>query len=65
VGDNGTILHTSDGGLNWTKQKFTYENNSLSSLSGVCFVDTNIGWAVGDCGGGGLIIHTSTGGIAP
>lgn len=55
VGDEGLILHTSDGGNNWQIQ----ETNVGSWLLGVHFIDNNNGWVVGDFG---RIEHTSTGG---
>ena len=56
VGDNGTILHTIDGGENWVFQ----ESNTTRRLLTVFFVNDNIGWAVGEYG---TIIKTVTGGI--
>ena len=41
-----TILHTTDGGINWQMQN----PPSNSTLLGVNFVDGNDGWAVGDDG---------------
>ncbi|MBI4489367.1 MAG: hypothetical protein HY694_09805 [Deltaproteobacteria bacterium] len=55
VGSNGTILHTTDGGLNWNPQT----RKTPDWLSSVAFVDAKTGWAVGDRG---TILHTSDGG---
>jgi len=51
----GTILKTTDGGINWTPQTGA-ETNYLYS---VCFIDDSIGFAVGT---NGLILKTTTGG---
>jgi photosystem II stability/assembly factor-like uncharacterized protein len=55
VGDNGTILHTSDGGSTWTAQTSGTTNN----LFAVSFADASSGTAVGD---NGTILHTTDGG---
>lgn len=61
VGQNGLILHTSDGGLNWAAQ-----NSGVSiSLSSVFFIDENNGWVCGGEGGitqTGIILNTTNGG---
>jgi hypothetical protein len=51
----GLILRTTDGGASWTRQS----SPTGGGLTGVSFVDANTGWAVG---GGGAILHTTTGG---
>jgi hypothetical protein len=56
VGDEGTILHTSDGGANWTAQS---SGANPAGLQGIHFVDAMTGWAVG---GSDTILHTSDGG---
>ena len=56
AGGPGLILHTIDGGSNWTVQT-TGTNQYLNSIS---FPDANNGWVVGS---GGTILHTSNGGI--
>ena len=56
VGENGTILFTTDDGLNWSQQ----ESGTSNNLKGVCFVDNNTGWVVGDSG---TILITSNGGV--
>jgi len=43
VGDHGYILHSDDGGLNWTQQNSTTTNE----LHAVYFINSNTGWAVG------------------
>jgi photosystem II stability/assembly factor-like uncharacterized protein len=55
VGDYGTILRTTDGGITWTLQIRGTTNN----LSGVSFTDANTGTAVGDQG---TILRTTDGG---
>ena len=55
VGDNGTILTTSDGGALWTKQHLGTDN----TLYGVAFADATEGWVVGDFG---TILATTTSG---
>ena len=51
IGDSGLVLHTSDGGTNWTGQS----NGIIINLISVYFTDSNTGWAVGD---EGIIIKT-------
>lgn len=52
--DEGVIMHTSDGGLNWVTQA-TFPDE----MTGVDFINANEGWAVGD---NGMIRHTVNGG---
>jgi photosystem II stability/assembly factor-like uncharacterized protein len=60
VGDNGTILRTTDGGNNWIIQSIGITNNgALNGLFGVSFVDTNTGTMVGDKE---MILRTTDGG---
>jgi len=54
VVNDGRIIHTSDGGQNWTVQM-----SEGPRLLDVCFIDALVGWAVG---GGGSILHTVDGG---
>lgn len=49
------ILHTSDGGENWHDQ---HTGMAFYDLPSVCFVDSLMGWAVGE----NTIVHTSDGG---
>ncbi|WP_197446782.1 WD40/YVTN/BNR-like repeat-containing protein [Tautonia plasticadhaerens] len=60
VGDLGTILHTTDGGANWSPQV----SNTTDFLSTVDFIDANTGWTVGGnhSGPGNSILHTADGG---
>lgn len=51
VGDNGTILRTTDGGLNWEQIAISYTNN----LNGLAFSDLNIIFVVGS---GGLVLKS-------
>jgi hypothetical protein len=55
VGDFGTILRTTDGGITWSPQV----SGTTLDLNSVCFIDSSSGTAVGD---GGTIIHTTDGG---
>jgi photosystem II stability/assembly factor-like uncharacterized protein/uncharacterized caspase-like protein len=55
VGDEGTILHTDDGGSSWKPQI----SGTSEKLNSVTFVTSRSGWAVG---GGGVILHTQDGG---
>jgi len=55
VGNLGTIIHTSDAGVNWTVQ----QTGTTLPLRGVSFADPMNGWAVGL---NSLILHTSDGG---
>ena len=75
VGEAGTIIHTSNGGENWTIQS----SGTTLKLNGVYFVDDNNGWVVGgdefskiDSVAGGteysvidssVILHTSNAGL--
>jgi photosystem II stability/assembly factor-like uncharacterized protein len=55
VGNNGTVLHTSDGGVNWE-----FQNSGISQcLISVSFTSLTNGWAVG-CDQ--VILHTTDGG---
>lgn len=63
VGDNGTILHTKDGGDSWEQQTSGIErfiSGIGSRLVSVQFIaDGKLGWAVGQFG---TILHTTNGG---
>ena len=56
AGENGTILHTTDGGLLWRTQNVP----TAVDLESISFANANQGWAVGDSG---VILHTENGGI--
>ena len=56
AGENGTILHTTDGGLLWQTQNVP----TAVDLESISFANPNQGWAVGDSG---VILHTENGGI--
>jgi len=56
VGDNGIIIHTTDG-QNWNAQ--TNPDPQSRSLYSVFFLNPNKGWAVGF---NGIILHTTNGG---
>lgn len=53
VGDGGVILHTGDGGLNWTRSTPTTFN-----LNAVWFSPAGEGWAVGNAG---TVMYSATG----
>jgi photosystem II stability/assembly factor-like uncharacterized protein len=57
VGENGSILHTSDGGGTWSLQA----SGTKNVLLGVAFTSALTGWAVGF---GGTILHTTDGGAS-
>lgn len=56
--DGGVILHTSDGGLNWSIQ-WREQVVGKSMVFDVDFIDSQNGWAVNR---GGDMLHTSDGG---
>lgn len=55
VGANGTIIHTSNGGMTWANQT----SGVILDLNAVKFVSGTEGWAVGQSG---MILHTTNGG---
>jgi len=55
VGDNGTILKTTNGGANWVT---IYTTNSSASLYSVYFLNSDTGYAVGNM----IILKTTNGG---
>ncbi len=55
TGDNGTVLHSSDGGATWTAQTSGVTHNVIE----VDFVDANTGWALHD---NFSLINTTDGG---
>ena len=55
VGGSGTILRTTNGGIDWILQT----SGTQSNLWGVSFIDANIGTAVGEWG---TILRTTNGG---
>jgi photosystem II stability/assembly factor-like uncharacterized protein len=56
VGDNGTILHTSNGGSTWEIQ----QSGTTQLLTAVCFTDANTGTVVG---WNGIILRTTDDGV--
>jgi photosystem II stability/assembly factor-like uncharacterized protein len=56
AGGYGTVMKTSDGGLNWT----ILNTGTTEELTGIMFVDTLTGWTISD---GGKIFHTADAGI--
>ncbi len=58
VGDNGTIIHSTDGGIHWETQLFDNKNRFYS----VHFIDRNTGWVIGGRGGCAAILATEDGG---
>jgi photosystem II stability/assembly factor-like uncharacterized protein len=59
VGFSNTILHTTNGGTNWTAQT-NQGGVPVSSYLGVRFLDSNTGWA----GGGTAVVRTTDGGAS-
>jgi len=61
VGMEGVILHTGDGGNNWSSQ----ESGTKENLWDITFFDTDTGWAVGENGTGqyGTLLRTTNGGL--
>jgi photosystem II stability/assembly factor-like uncharacterized protein len=55
VGEYGTIIHTSNGGVIWGKQK----SGTTHHLNRLFFLDEKNGWVVGNKG---IILHTNSGG---
>jgi len=55
VGDSGTILHTADGGLEWTTQPIDLSDHFYAAF----FVDSVTGWIAG---ANGTLLYTSDGG---
>ncbi len=56
VGNNGTILRTTNGGTTWSAQN----SGTTATFNAVFFADIQTGWAVGQ---GGMIRKTTDGGI--
>ena len=56
VGQDGTILRTTNGGTTWIPQT----SGTTEWLNSVHFTDNNTGWTVGD---GGTILKTTNGGV--
>jgi photosystem II stability/assembly factor-like uncharacterized protein len=57
VGDRGTILHSTDGGLSWTPRQDVIPR----LLYCITFVDPQNGWIGGDSA---TVLHTSDGGVS-
>jgi photosystem II stability/assembly factor-like uncharacterized protein len=55
VGSHGIILHTTNGGITWTRQT----SGTLVQLNTVFCIDVNLVWIVGM---NGVILHTTNGG---
>lgn len=55
AGENGTIMKTVDGGVNWN----LLNSGTTQTLRAIFFIDTNNGWA---CGDQGTLIATTNGG---
>jgi hypothetical protein len=55
-GTNGCVFKTADGGTSWTRVAL----NTTATLVDVWFINANEGWVVGN---GGVIFHTTTGGL--
>jgi len=54
--EKGIIKSSINGGLTWNKKL----GDTIQPLNDIIFIDSNIGWAVGDSG---TILHTSDGGV--
>lgn len=59
VGDAGTIVRTTDGGLTWDVKNYNGEDGTEVDLQAVHFINANTGWIVGM---DGLILNTTDGG---
>jgi photosystem II stability/assembly factor-like uncharacterized protein len=59
VGENGTILYTTDGGVSWNQQS----GSGNTWLNSVFFIDENTGWIAGGTYFAGLILKTFNGGV--
>ena len=57
VGNEGVIIHCSDGGFKWTSQT----SGAIDTLLDVYFSDASNGWVVGR---NGCMLHTTNGGTA-
>jgi photosystem II stability/assembly factor-like uncharacterized protein len=55
VGNKGTILKTTDGGINW----YAKSSNTHAKIRAVQFLNPNLGYCVGDSG---LVLKTTNGG---
>jgi photosystem II stability/assembly factor-like uncharacterized protein len=62
VGQQGTILATTDGGGAWNRQFPGAGASQWTTLRGVAFPDATHGWAVGDDSIGPVILATADGG---
>jgi len=57
LGPPSRIIHTTDGGANWSVQ---FEDTTQGTLGNLHFVDLNNGWVIGDSG---KILKTTDGGL--
>ena len=57
MGDIGTILASTDGGVSWKTQS----SGTKAGLSSIQFLDPRQGWAVGDSG---TILASTDGGVS-
>src|SRR3989304_4042024 len=57
VGEGGTIIKTTNGGVSWLNQS----HSIAKLLYSVCFVDVNTGWIVGESG---TILKSTNGGTS-
>jgi len=55
VGENGTVMKSTDGGITWEEQN----TGNVASLTSLSFINAEIGFA---CGNSGTIIKTTNGG---
>lgn len=61
AGDSGTIVHTSDGGVNWVTQSSTID----FSIQDLFFANPRLGWAIANdfFYSGTMILRTTNGGV--
>ena len=59
VGDNGTILRTTNGGEEW----YTQTSNTTAPLHKIHCADSNTGWVIGKNFGENVVLKTTNGGI--
>jgi photosystem II stability/assembly factor-like uncharacterized protein len=57
-GESGTILKTTDGGINWVPQN----SGTIYQLAGIQFIDANIGYCASWSDNGGILLKTVNGG---
>jgi photosystem II stability/assembly factor-like uncharacterized protein len=62
---DGFVMHTTDGGQNWTRQaEAALSQEQVSDITSVCAVSPTVCWAVGWGTGGGYVLYTTDGGTS-